>query len=128
VIDLTDYQIPSARASTLRWRPVGLGLMGLQDLFFQLFDAGMAAAVGDMLDEAIACEAQFAEDPLGGGMAGLTVAAVRPYLEFCGDQRLATLGLPRRYGAKNPLAFMDCQDVQGSPTSSGGASRPTRWE
>jgi len=42
VIDLTFYSIPSARASNVRWRPVGLGLMGLQDLFFQMrlpFDA-----------------------------------------------------------------------------------------
>jgi ribonucleoside-diphosphate reductase alpha chain len=42
VIDLTVYPIPAARSSNLRWRPVGLGLMGLQDVFFQLrlpFDA-----------------------------------------------------------------------------------------
>jgi ribonucleoside-diphosphate reductase beta chain len=65
-----------------------------------------------MLDEALACETQFAEDLLGGGVAGLSVGDVRRYLEFCADQRLATLGLPRRYGAKNPLAFMDLQDVQ----------------
>ena len=37
---------------------------------------------------------------------------MRQYLEFCADQRLATLGLPKRYGAKNPFAFMDLQDVQ----------------
>jgi ribonucleoside-diphosphate reductase beta chain len=63
-------------------------------------------------EEAIACETPFAEDLLGGGVAGLSVADVRQYLEFCADQRLATLGLPRRYHARNPLAFMDLQDVQ----------------
>jgi len=78
----------------------------------ELFDDEMARAVGAMLDEAVACETQFAEDLLGGGVAGLSVPAVRQYLEFCADQRLATLGLPRRYGAKNPLSFMDLQDVQ----------------
>lgn len=36
VIDRNFYPIPEARASNLRWRPVGLGLMGLADLFFQL--------------------------------------------------------------------------------------------
>ncbi len=36
VIDLNFYPIESARASNLRWRPVGLGLMGLQDVFFAL--------------------------------------------------------------------------------------------
>jgi ribonucleoside-diphosphate reductase beta chain len=78
----------------------------------ELFDAGMAAQVNQMLDEAIACELLFAEDLLGGGVAGLSVRDVRKYLEFCADQRLHTLGLPERYGARNPLAFMDLQDVQ----------------
>ena len=32
--------------------------------------------------------------------------------EFVADQRLATLGLPKRYGSKNPFAFMELQDVQ----------------
>ena len=36
VIDKNYYPIPEAAASNLRWRPIGLGLMGLQDLFFQL--------------------------------------------------------------------------------------------
>jgi len=36
VIDLNYYPIASARASNLRWRPVGLGVMGLQDVFFRL--------------------------------------------------------------------------------------------
>jgi ribonucleoside-diphosphate reductase alpha chain len=39
VIDLNFYPIPEARASNLRHRPVGLGLMGFQDA---LSDAGMS--------------------------------------------------------------------------------------
>jgi ribonucleoside-diphosphate reductase alpha chain len=35
VIDLNFYPIESARRSNLRWRPVGLGVMGLQDVFFR---------------------------------------------------------------------------------------------
>ncbi|MET0283471.1 MAG: ribonucleotide-diphosphate reductase subunit beta [Polyangiales bacterium] len=77
-----------------------------------LFDAQLERQVGEMLDEAIECETQFAEDLLAGGIAGLSVRDVRTYLEYCADQRLKTLGMPRRYGAKNPLAFMDLQDVQ----------------
>ena len=78
----------------------------------ELFDEELARSVAAMLDEAIDCETQFAEDLLGGGVAGLSVAGVREYLEFCADQRLATLGMEKRYGAKNPLSFMDLQDVQ----------------
>jgi ribonucleoside-diphosphate reductase beta chain len=78
----------------------------------ELFDDELTAAVYAMVDEAIACETLFAEDLLGGGIAGLSAENVRGYLEFCADQRLATLGLPRRYNTRNPLSFMDLQDVQ----------------
>lgn len=77
-----------------------------------LFDAQMEADVTRMLEEAIDCEVSFAEDLLEGGVAGLSPRDVRTYLEYCADQRLGTLGMARRYGAKNPFAFMDLQDVQ----------------
>lgn len=78
----------------------------------ELFDAALTAEIVEMIDEAIACESAFAEDLLSGGVAGLSVADVRQYLEYCGDQRLVRLGLPKRYGAQNPFAFMTLQDVQ----------------
>ncbi len=78
----------------------------------ELFDETLQRAVHEMLGEAVDCETQFAEDLLSGGVAGLSVRDVRQYLEFCADQRLAALGLPKRYQVKNPLAFMALQDVQ----------------
>ncbi|HUW53128.1 MAG TPA: ribonucleoside-diphosphate reductase subunit alpha [Rhodanobacter sp.] len=36
VIDLNFYPIDSARTANMKWRPVGLGVMGLQDVFFKL--------------------------------------------------------------------------------------------
>jgi len=78
----------------------------------ELFDSQLSAAVVRMLEEAIDCEVQFAEDLLSGGVNGLSVRDVRQYLEFCADQRLTTLGLPRRFGSRNPFSFMDLQDVQ----------------
>jgi ribonucleoside-diphosphate reductase alpha chain len=56
VIDLNFYPIPTARASNLRWRPVGLGLMGLQDLFFALrlpFDGAAARELSARISEEI---------------------------------------------------------------------------
>jgi ribonucleoside-diphosphate reductase alpha chain len=56
VIDLNFYPIASARESNLRWRPVGLGLMGLQDVFFQLrlpFDAPEARVLSKRISEEI---------------------------------------------------------------------------
>jgi ribonucleoside-diphosphate reductase alpha chain len=56
VIDLNFYPVTEARASNLRWRPVGLGLMGLQDVFFQLklpFDAPEARELSRRISEEI---------------------------------------------------------------------------
>jgi ribonucleoside-diphosphate reductase beta chain len=78
----------------------------------ELFDEAMAGQVRDMIAEAVDCEAQFAEDMLGQGVAGLSLADMRAYLEHVADRRLAQLGLEPRYGSANPLAFMDLQDVQ----------------
>jgi len=77
-----------------------------------LFDDEMTLQLLDMIEEAVACETQFAEDILSGGVAGLSLADMRQYLEFVADQRLMMLGITPRYGAKNPFAFMDLQDVQ----------------
>ncbi|MCM2355200.1 MAG: ribonucleotide-diphosphate reductase subunit beta [Arenimonas sp.] len=77
-----------------------------------LFDDGLKAEVVRMLEEAVDCESAFAEDVLGGGVAGLSPRDMRQYLEYLADQRLAQLGLPRRFGARNPFPFMDLQDVQ----------------
>jgi ribonucleoside-diphosphate reductase alpha chain len=56
VIDLNFYPIESARRGNLRWRPVGLGVMGLQDVFFRLrlaFDSEQARALSAKIAEAI---------------------------------------------------------------------------
>ncbi|WP_348980472.1 ribonucleoside-diphosphate reductase subunit alpha [Polyangium sp. 15x6] len=56
VIDLNYYPIAITRASNLRWRPIGLGLMGLQDVFFQMrlaFDAPEARALSKRISEEV---------------------------------------------------------------------------
>lgn len=45
-------------------------------------------------------------------VVGLSPNDMRQYLEYCADQRLAQLGMPKHFGAGNPFAFMDLQDVQ----------------
>ena len=77
-----------------------------------LFDEALKADVVKMLEEAVDCEQAFAEDVLSGGVAGLSPRDMRQYLEYVADQRLAQLGLPKRFGARNPFPFMDLQDVQ----------------
>ena len=56
VIDLTFYPSGQAAASNPRWRPVGLGVMGLQDVFFALrlpFDAPEARELAARIAEEI---------------------------------------------------------------------------
>ena len=56
VIDLNFYPIETARRGNLRWRPVGLGVMGLQDVFFKLrlpFDSAVARKLSAKIAETI---------------------------------------------------------------------------
>jgi len=77
-----------------------------------LFDAEWARQVLQMIEEAVECECEFAEDVLAGGVVGMTRVEMRHYLEYVADQRLTMLGLPARYHARNPFSFMELQDVQ----------------
>ena len=77
-----------------------------------LFDDALKAQVVQMMCEAVDCEVAFAEDTLSGGVAGLSIRDMRQYLEYCADQRMAQLGMPRHFGSRNPFPFMDLQDVQ----------------
>lgn len=77
-----------------------------------LFDDELDAQITQMMVEAVECETQFAEDLLGGGVSGLSVGQMRKYLEYVADQRLRRLDIAPRFGTKNPLSFMDLQDVQ----------------
>ena len=56
VIDINYYPIDQALDSNRRWRPVGMGLMGLQDAFFQLgipFDSPRALEISTRVQEEI---------------------------------------------------------------------------
>jgi ribonucleoside-diphosphate reductase alpha chain len=56
VIDINYYPSEQAAASNPRWRPVGLGLMGLQDAFFALrlpFDSAAARELSTRVSEEI---------------------------------------------------------------------------
>jgi ribonucleoside-diphosphate reductase beta chain len=78
----------------------------------ELWDAALERQVTLMLEEAVDCEMQFADDLLQGGIPGLSQRDMRQYLEFVADQRLMSVGIAPRFGAKNPFSFMELQDVQ----------------
>ncbi|HET8769016.1 MAG TPA: ribonucleoside-diphosphate reductase subunit alpha, partial [Pedococcus sp.] len=56
VIDVNYYPSTESAASNPRWRPVGLGMMGLQDVFFALrlpFDSGEARELSTRIAEEV---------------------------------------------------------------------------
>ncbi len=56
VVDINFYPIQTAQDSNHKWRPVGLGVMGLQDAFFQLrmpFDSDAARDLSAKIQEEI---------------------------------------------------------------------------
>ncbi|MBN8716450.1 MAG: ribonucleoside-diphosphate reductase subunit alpha [Xanthomonadales bacterium] len=89
VIDLNFYPVEPARRGNLRWRPVGLGCMGLQDVFFRLrlpFDSESARALSRRIAEDIyfhaldtSCELAQA---LGAHPAFADTRAARGELQF----------------------------------------------
>jgi ribonucleoside-diphosphate reductase alpha chain len=89
VIDLNFYPIPSTQASNARWRPVGLGVMGLQDVFFLLrlpFDAPAARRLSRRIAEeiyfhALAASADLAAER-GAHPAFAETRAARGELQF----------------------------------------------
>nr|WP_224365464.1 ribonucleoside-diphosphate reductase subunit alpha [Hyalangium versicolor] len=89
VIDLNYYPISTAADSNRKWRPVGLGLMGLQDVFFQLrlpFDAPEARALSKKISEEIYYSALCASCDLaeqyGPHLAFADTRAARGELQF----------------------------------------------
>lgn len=78
----------------------------------ELWNAELESKIVGMIEDAVECEVQFAEDLLENGVPGLSLKDMRCYLEFVADQRLKNLGLEAHYGTKNPFDFMELQDVQ----------------
>jgi ribonucleoside-diphosphate reductase alpha chain len=63
VVDRNYYPTPRTASSNARWRPVGLGVMGLQDVFFQLglaFDDDQARELSRRIAEEIYFHALWA--------------------------------------------------------------------
>ncbi|HTO00367.1 MAG TPA: ribonucleoside-diphosphate reductase subunit alpha [Microthrixaceae bacterium] len=67
VVDINFYPTDEAGNSNAKWRPVGLGIMGLQDVFFKLrlpFDSEGARALSTRISEEIYFNALTASNKL----------------------------------------------------------------
>ncbi len=81
VIDINYYPTEQAARSNPRWRPIGLGVMGLQDVFFKLglpFDSAQAKEVSTRFAEEIYLTAlETSADLAAGAGAHPTYAQTR---------------------------------------------------
>lgn len=67
VVDINFYPTDEAGVSNAKWRPVGLGIMGLQDVFFQLrvpFDSPEALELSTKISEELYFHALWASSEL----------------------------------------------------------------
>jgi ribonucleoside-diphosphate reductase alpha chain len=118
VIDINYYPVNQAAEANARWRPVGLGVMGLQDVFFQLrlpFDSPEAQYLSARIQEEIyyhalvaSCELAekhgphpaFAETRVAGGKLQFDLWGVTPADEARWDSLRERIG---KSGVRNSL-------------------------
>ncbi len=107
VIDINFYPISQAEDSNRRWRPVGLGVMGLQDVFFTLglpFDAPEARPLSRRIQETIYFHALSASCDLA--------AEFGPHPAF-GETRAAEGSLQFDAWGVNPENALRWEDLRG---------------
>jgi ribonucleoside-diphosphate reductase alpha chain len=118
VIDINYYPVPQAANANARWRPVGLGVMGLQDVFFQLrlpFDSHEAQYLSVRIQEEIyyhalvaSCELaekygphlSFKETRLADGKLQFDLWGVKPADEIRWNHLRERI---RKHGVRNSL-------------------------
>lgn len=68
-----------------------------------------SAEIESIIDEAVRIEADYARAALPNGILGLNARFYDQYVQYIADRRLVKLGLPKRYGARNPAKWMVTQ-------------------
>lgn len=130
VIDLSMYPVDEARRSNMRHRPVGIGVQGLQDVFFQLklpFDGPEAADLNRRIFETIyfaalseSCQlaresgpySTFAGSPASRGLLQFDLWGVHPQMGYSWDVLKKDI---QTFGLRNSLS------VAPMPTASTAA-------
>ncbi len=66
----------------------------------------LRADLAGMVERAVEYEVRYAEDCLPDGVLGLNARLFREYVQHIADRRLERIGLPSRYGSRNPFPWM----------------------
>lgn len=119
LIDITFYPLEEARRSNLRHRPVGVGVQGLQDVYFKLklpFQGPEAAELNRNIFESVyfaaisaSCElarehgaySTFAGSPASRGQLQYDLWGVQPSMPYAWDTLKADIA---EHGLRNSLS------------------------
>lgn len=66
----------------------------------------LQAEIVAMIEKAVELEIAYAQDCLPKGILGLNAESFREYVQHIADRRLERIGLPTKYGARNPFPWM----------------------
>ncbi len=72
----------------------------------QVWTPELKADIEAMLEQAVEYEIVYASDCLPEGVLGLNARLFREYVQHVADRRLERIGLPARYGSRNPFPWM----------------------
>lgn len=72
-----------------------------------LFTKDLEEEVVEMFKKAVDVESAWGEYITQGQILGLTSEIIREYIQFLADDRLAHVGMPKIYGSKNPIKWVD---------------------
>jgi ribonucleoside-diphosphate reductase beta chain len=64
------------------------------------------AELQELIGQAVELEIAYAEDCLPRGILGLNAGLFREYVQHIADRRFERIGLPVKFGAKNPFPWM----------------------
>ncbi|WP_027326712.1 ribonucleotide-diphosphate reductase subunit beta [Helicobacter pametensis] len=72
-----------------------------------LFTKNLEEEVVEMFKRAVEVEVAWGEYITQGQILGLTSEIIREYIQYLADDRLAHVGMPKIYGSKNPIKWVD---------------------
>lgn len=72
-----------------------------------LFTKDLEEEVVEMFKKAVEVESAWGEYITQGQILGLTSEIIREYIQFLADDRLTHVGMPKIYGSKNPIKWVD---------------------
>src|SRR5438132_1600496 len=71
-----------------------------------IWTAGFQTGLQGLIEQAVELEIAYAQDCLPRGILGLNAGLFREYVQHIADRRFERIGLPVKFGSKNPFPWM----------------------